>query len=121
MTPSVVCSPETATLSTPPRVRREASSLARGDAAMGERLFGMEIVYGCTPRSRDPARPTRFGDWADRFMTAARERLPHLPSAEGGGIFLENGARFYLDCSHPEMTTPECANPWDVVRYMQAG
>ena len=88
---------------------------------MAERLFGMEIEYGCTPRSRDPARPTRFGDWADRFMTAARERLPHLPSAEGGGIFLENGARFYLDCSHPEMTTPECANPWDVVRYMQAG
>ena len=43
------------------------------------------------------------------------------PSGEGGGIFLENGARFYVDCTHPEMTTPECANPWDVVRYMQAG
>src|SRR5208283_3660451 len=32
-----------------------------------------------------------------------------------------NGARFYVDCSHPEMTTPECSNPWDVVRYMHAG
>lgn len=88
---------------------------------MAERLFGMEIEYGCAPCSRDPTRPIRIRDWADRFMTAARERLPHLPSTDGGGIYLENGARFYVDCSHPEMTTPECANPWDVVRYMQAG
>ena len=88
---------------------------------MAERLFGMEIEYGCAPRSRDPARPLRNRDWAERFMTAARERLPHLPGMDSGGIFLENGARLYVDCSHPEMTTPECANPWDVVRYMQAG
>ena len=74
---------------------------------MAERLFGMEIEYGCAPRGRDHSRPIRIRDWADRFMTAARERLPHLPSMDGGGIFLENGARFYVDCSHPEMTTPE--------------
>ncbi len=88
---------------------------------MAERLFGMEIEYGCAPRSRDPARPIRSRDWSDRLMTVARERLPHLPATDGGGIYLANGARFYVDCSHPEMTTPECANPWDVVRYMQAG
>jgi tetratricopeptide (TPR) repeat protein len=82
----------------------------------------MEIEYGYALRGRDPAERIPMSDWADRFMTAARDRLPrHLPSMEGAGIFLENGARFYVDCSHPEMTTPECANPWDVVRYMQAG
>jgi proteasome accessory factor A len=88
---------------------------------MAQRLFGMEIEYGCAARSRDAARPVRNRDWVGEFMRIACERLPHLPSMEGGGIFLENGARFYVDCSHPEMTTPECSNPWDVVRYMQAG
>jgi hypothetical protein len=90
-------------------------------AVMADRLFGMEIEYGCAVRCRDNARPNRDRDWVDRFMNIARDRLPHLPSMEGGGICLENGARFYVDCSHPEMTTPECSNPWDVVRYMQAG
>ena len=88
---------------------------------MAERLFGMEIEYGCAARCRDGARPSRGRDWMERFMKIAGEKLPHLPSMEGGGVFLENGARFYVDCSHPEMTTPECSNPWDVVRYMQAG
>jgi proteasome accessory factor A len=55
-------------------------------------------------------------------MAAATRALPALPSCEGAGLFLENGARFYLDAgSHPEMTTPECLNPWDAVRYVKAG
>jgi hypothetical protein len=37
-------------------------------------------------------------------------------------MFLQNGARFYVDCgAHPELTTPECPNPWDIVRYIKAG
>ena len=88
---------------------------------MAERLFGMEIEYGCAVRGRDPKRPIRSRDWLGRFMAIACEQLPHLPSMDGGGIFLRNGARFYVDCTHPEMTTPECANPWDVVRYMHSG
>ncbi|PWU21217.1 MAG: hypothetical protein C5B50_02200 [Verrucomicrobia bacterium] len=88
---------------------------------MAERLFGMEIEYGCAPRYREGRRSTRDGNWPDRFLKIACAQLPHLPCMEGAGIFLENGARLYVDCSHPEMTTPECANPWDVVRYMQAG
>ena len=88
---------------------------------MQERLFGMEIEYGCAVRERNPKRLGRGQDWVERLMAIARKRLPYLPSMEGSGIFLQNGARLYVDCSHPEMTTPECANPWDVVRYMQAG
>jgi proteasome accessory factor A len=38
-----------------------------------------------------------------------------------GGIFLANGARFYIDGYHPEYATPECSNPWDLVRYARAG
>ena len=63
----------------------------------------------------------RNGGWTDRFFHLASNCLPNLPAAGCGGIFLANGARFYMDCGHPEMTTPECANPWDVVRYMHAG
>jgi len=88
---------------------------------MTNRLFGMEIEYGFAVQAADPARSLRGRDWTERFMSVARDCLRHLPAMDGGGIFLENGARFYLDCSHPEMTTPECANPWDVVRYMRAG
>jgi proteasome accessory factor A len=37
-------------------------------------------------------------------------------------VFLENGARFYLDTGcHPEYATPECASPQDVVIYDKAG
>lgn len=34
--------------------------------------------------------------------------------------FYANGARAYYDCRHPELCTPECANPVDVVRYKEA-
>lgn len=35
--------------------------------------------------------------------------------------FLENGARFYLDCTHPEYSTPECLLPLDLVAHDKAG
>gem|GEM_PF-5471532 len=34
---------------------------------------------------------------------------------------LRNGARYYVDHAHPEMSTPECADPLSVVRYDRAG
>jgi proteasome accessory factor A len=34
---------------------------------------------------------------------------------------LTNGARYYVDHAHPEYSTPECANVYDVVRYDRAG
>src|SRR5690349_7451732 len=103
----------------PPYVRGADNSFP--PVIMAERLFGMEIEYGCAVRPRNPKSVSRGADWVERLMAIARKRLPHLPSLEGSGIFLQNGARLYVDCSHPEMTTPECANPWDVVRYMQGG
>jgi hypothetical protein len=87
---------------------------------MTNRLFGMETEYGFAVRNADGKRG-RNGGWADHFFHLATRCLPNLPAAGCNGIFLANGARFYMDCGHPEMTTPECANPWDVVRYMHAG
>jgi Pup amidohydrolase len=34
---------------------------------------------------------------------------------------LTNGARYYVDHAHPEFSTPECADPLEVVRFDKAG
>ena len=34
---------------------------------------------------------------------------------------LTNGARYYVDHAHPEYSTPECANVYEVIRYDKAG
>jgi len=49
--------------------------------------------------------------------------LRKLITTEGFlNVFLENGARFYLDTGcHPEYATPECASPMDVMIYDKAG
>ncbi len=88
---------------------------------MAELLFGVETEYavvGTTPTGAIDREEILQG-----LMEGARERLVHLPDMHSSsGVFLENGARFYADCGlHPEICTPECANPWDAVRYIQAG
>jgi len=56
-----------------------------------------------------------------QLMDVARRQLKHL-SDFGQGMFLENGSRLYIDSGyHPELSTPECADPSDVVRYILAG
>jgi proteasome accessory factor A len=34
---------------------------------------------------------------------------------------LPNGARYYVDHAHPEFSTPECSNVFDLMRYEKAG
>jgi proteasome accessory factor A len=88
---------------------------------VAERLFGLETEYAFSaldPQGKSVDRAASIS----RILDLARKRLAHLPGMNSSGIFLANGARFYVDCGlHPEMTTPECANPWDVVRYVLAG
>jgi proteasome accessory factor A len=86
-----------------------------------ERMFGVETEYGFAafdsagnPYDRDEA--------VNALLELARASLPHLPDLASTGMFLVNGSRFYVDSGHhPEMATPECTNPWDVVRYVLAG
>ncbi len=37
------------------------------------------------------------------------------------GEYLANGARFYVDCYHPEYSTPECRTPWELAAHEFAG
>jgi proteasome accessory factor A len=84
-------------------------------------MLGQESEYSFTawnaagiPLSRDAV--------ALRLFATARRKLPHIPGDGQCNLFLANGSRFYLDCGcHPELSTPECTNPWDAVRYGLAG
>ena len=88
---------------------------------MNQTLFGVETEYACVPvvlADTDEGLVTV----PDYLMERARRTLVHLPDRRSPGMFLGNGARFYVDCgSHPEYATPECDNPWDVVRHVLAG
>jgi proteasome accessory factor A len=85
-----------------------------------ERLFGVETEYAITAVNGHTA--CNRDEVLQTMMQLARRQLVQLPDLCSGGMFLQNGSRFYIDCgSHPEITTPECADPWDVVRYLQAG
>ena len=87
---------------------------------MGERLFGMETEYAVTSRAGRADDSVRHS-LAWQLMAVARRVLPHI-SDFGEGMFLQNGSRFYIDSGyHPELSTPECVHPTDVVRYILAG
>jgi tetratricopeptide (TPR) repeat protein len=88
---------------------------------VGERLLGIETEYALFASDARGAR-TNPAQALDALMRNARRQLPYLSDEISRGLFLQNGARFYIDSGgHPEMTTPECGNPWDVVRYIRAG
>jgi len=85
-----------------------------------EGLFGIETEYavaGMTTRG-----PVRRDEFIERIVALARQRLVHLPDlSSSAGVFLQNGSRFMIDQGLPEISTPECTHPTDVVRYVQAG
>jgi hypothetical protein len=88
---------------------------------MAELMFGVETEYAIS--GMGPHGAVDLGEILQSLMEAARGKLVHLPDmCSMGGVFLGNGSRFYVDCGgHPEIGTPECTNPWDAVRYIQAG
>jgi len=80
-----------------------------------QRVFGLETEYGihCTVDGRRQL-PTE---------EIARRLFRHVVSwGRSSNVFLENGARLYLDVgSHPEYATPECATPLEAVVHERAG
>ena len=88
---------------------------------MARRLLGIETEYGISP---NPAGDPEVGmsEIGQGLISLAKGKYPFLPAGRGHGLFLGNGARFYIDCgAHPEFCTPEVDNPWDVVCYTDAG
>lgn len=87
----------------------------------GTTILGLETEYGLASIDEAGARPLNKEMAYDWLRLAIKERHRALGDG-GGGLFLENGARFYLDAGkHPELALPEVTDPREVVRYDRAG
>lgn len=82
---------------------------------MERRIFGIENEYGltCTLKGQRRLSPDEVARYLFRRVVSW---------GRSSNVFLENGARFYLDVgSHPEYATPECDSIQDVVTHDKAG
>ena len=82
---------------------------------MRRRIFGIENEYGvtCTLRGQRRLSPDEVARYLFRRVVSW---------GRSSNVFLENGARLYLDVgSHPEYATPECDNLYDLVAHDKAG
>ena len=82
---------------------------------MTRRIFGIENEYGvtCTLRGQRRLSPDEVARYLFRRVVSW---------GRSSNVFLENGARLYLDVgSHPEYATPECDSLYDLVRHDKAG
>jgi len=87
---------------------------------MADRLFGVETEYAISGMRGLEAADHRM--IIRHLLDLAHTTLRNLQDGSSSGLFMENGARLYLDSGmHVEYSTPECANPWDAVRYVEAG
>jgi proteasome accessory factor A len=79
------------------------------------RIFGIENEYGvtCTFQGQRRLSPDEVARYLFRRVVSW---------GRSSNVFLENGARLYLDVgSHPEYATPECDSPRQVVVHDKAG
>jgi proteasome accessory factor A len=79
------------------------------------RIFGLENEYGvtCTLRGQRRLSPDEVARYLFRRVVSW---------GRSSNVFLENGARLYLDVgSHPEYATPECDSLSDLVTHDKAG
>ncbi|MBT8198715.1 MAG: Pup--protein ligase [Acidimicrobiia bacterium] len=82
---------------------------------MRRRIFGIENEYGvtCVLRGQRRLSPDEVARYLFRRVVSW---------GRSSNVFLENGARLYLDVgSHPEYATPECDSLFDVVIHDKAG
>ncbi|MHB8439853.1 MAG: Pup--protein ligase [Acidimicrobiales bacterium] len=82
---------------------------------MERRIFGLENEYGvtCTLRGQRRLSPDEVARYLFRRVVSW---------GRSSNVFLENGARLYLDVgSHPEYATPECDLITDLVAHDKAG
>src|ERR671913_246676 len=82
---------------------------------MERRIFGLENEYGvtCTLRGQRRLSPDEVARYLFRRVVSW---------GRSSNVFLENGARLYLDVgSHPEYATPECDSVTELVTHDKAG
>jgi len=84
-------------------------------AELSRRIYGIETEYGvtCTLRGQRRLSPDEVARYLFRKVVSW---------GRSSNVFLENGARLYLDVgSHPEYATPECDSILECVVHDRAG
>src|SRR2546422_4158412 len=85
------------------------------ETQMKRRIFGLENEYGLTCTLNGQRRLS-----TDNVARYLFEKV--IPGARNANVFLENGARLYLDTGfHPEYATPECDDVTELVIHDKAG
>ncbi|MFM8956547.1 MAG: Pup--protein ligase [Actinomycetota bacterium] len=82
---------------------------------LARRIYGIETEYGvtCTLRGQRRLSPDEVARYLFRKVVSW---------GRSSNVFLENGARLYLDVgSHPEYATPECDSILECVAHDRAG
>jgi hypothetical protein len=84
-------------------------------------LMGAETELAASGlRDGQPMDPEEVYDLLAEALRRLRATVPDQHGYQG--LYLENGARLYLDYgSHPEHATPECLTPRQVAAYDKAG
>ncbi len=108
------------------------------------KVLGMETEYGIIIRGSADANPVAASSALINAYVSERNRRvgwdfeDESPGRDARGFaregsmppevethlvnaVLTNGARYYVDHAHPEYSTPECADVYDLVRYDRAG
>ena len=95
---------------------------------MRNRIFGLEVEYGCMPPDSDPYLSPDFISVKTKDYAFYREGLGivdiHYRGRDeppGNGGFLFNGGRLYIDMGHVEYASPECLGLFDLVAADRAG
>src|SRR3989449_3173132 len=85
------------------------------ETQMKRRIFGLENEYGLTSTLNGQRHLS-----PDNVARYLFEQV--IPGARNANVFLENGARLYLDTGfHPEYATPECDDVTELVSHDKAG
>src|SRR5579862_2483180 len=95
--------------------RRSEHGGSAKERSVERRIFGLENEYGvtCTLRGQRRLSPDEVARYLFRRVVSW---------GRSSNVFLENGARLYLDVgSHPEYATPECDSVEDLVAHDKAG
>jgi tetratricopeptide (TPR) repeat protein len=89
---------------------------------MDDVLFGMETELAFSAlRSEGSADDESRANLLEEYLSLAEERLRGLRDQHAPGFYLENGSRLYVDAGlHPEICTPECRAPEELVRWQLA-
>jgi Pup-ligase protein len=87
---------------------------------MRSMLMGVETEFGFTAFGHG-SEALSLETYLKLFMGQLHDRWPHLQGTTPWDVFLGNGARLYVDCSHPEFATPECSSPEECVTYVRTG